>query len=110
MGGSSEAMQRVHCLIDCVANIDASVLISGESGTGKELVARAIHNRGSRERKPFVAVACGAIPETLIEAELFGHEKGAFTGTVGAREGLLEQAGDGTIFLHEIAELSPYLQ
>lgn len=108
--GSSEAMQRVHYLVDCVANIDASVLITGESGTGKELVARAIHNRGTRGSKPFVAVACGAIPETLIEAELFGHEKGAFTGTVGAREGFFEQAGDGTLFLDEIGELSPYVQ
>jgi DNA-binding NtrC family response regulator len=110
MVGSSDAMQRVHYLIDCVANIEASVLVSGESGTGKELVARAIHNRGSRSNKPFVAVACGAIPETLIEAELFGHEKGAFTGTVGAREGFFEQAGDGTLFLDEIGELSPYVQ
>jgi DNA-binding NtrC family response regulator len=110
MVGSSEAMQRVHYLIDCVANVDASVLVTGESGTGKELVARAIHNRGSRANKPFVAVACGAIPETLIEAELFGHEKGAFTGTVGSREGFFEQAGDGTLFLDEIGELSPYVQ
>jgi transcriptional regulator with PAS, ATPase and Fis domain len=93
-----------------VADIDASVLINGESGTGKELVARAIHQRGSRCRRPFVAVACGAIPETLIEAELFGHEKGAFTGTVGAREGFFEQAADGTIFLDEIGELSLYTQ
>jgi len=110
MVGSSEPMQRVHYLIDCVANIEASVLINGESGTGKELVARAIHNRGSRANKPFVAVACGAIPETLIEAELFGHEKGAFTGTVGSREGFFEQAGDGTLFLDEIGELTPYVQ
>jgi DNA-binding NtrC family response regulator len=110
MVGSSDAMRQVHHLIDCVANIDASVLIAGESGTGKELVARAIHSRGSRARKPFVAVSCGAIPETLIEAELFGHEKGAFTGTVGSREGLFEQAGDGTLFLDEIGELSPYTQ
>lgn len=110
MVGSSEAMQRVHHLVDCVANVEASVLINGESGTGKELVARAIHNRGSRARKPFVAVACGAIPETLIEAELFGHEKGAFTGTVNAREGFFEQAEDGTLFLDEIGELSPYVQ
>ncbi|KAA6459146.1 sigma-54-dependent Fis family transcriptional regulator [Acidobacteria bacterium AB60] len=110
MVGASEAMQRVHYLIDCVSNIDASVLINGESGTGKELVARAIHNRGSRANKPFVAVACGAIPETLIEAELFGHEKGAFTGTVGSREGFFEQAGDGTLFLDEIGELTPYVQ
>jgi DNA-binding NtrC family response regulator len=110
MIGTSETMQQVEYLIGCVANIDASVLISGESGTGKELVARAIHSRGTRTRRPFVAVACGAIPETLIEAELFGHEKGAFTGTVGAREGLFEQAGDGTLFLDEIGELSPYTQ
>jgi transcriptional regulator with PAS, ATPase and Fis domain len=82
------------------------VLISGESGTGKELVASAIHNLGNRAKRPFVAVSCGAIPETLIEAELFGHEKGAYTGTVGAREGFLEKAGDGTLFLDEIGELS----
>jgi DNA-binding NtrC family response regulator len=110
MIGSSEVMQHMHHLINCVANIDASVLISGESGTGKELIARAVHGRGVRARRPFVAVACGAIPETLIESELFGHEKGAFTGTVGAREGFFEQAGDGTLFLDEIGELAPYTQ
>ena len=110
MIGISPSMQQVHHLIDCVANIEASVLVSGESGTGKELVARAIHNRGSRAQRPFVAVACGAIPETLIESELFGHEKGAFTGTVGAREGFFEQAADGTLFLDEIGELSLYTQ
>ena len=110
MVGNSPAMQHVHHLIDCVANIDASVLITGESGTGKELVARAIHNRGNRSGRPFVAVACGAIPETLIEAELFGHEKGAYTGTVGAREGYLEQSRDGTLFLDEIGELSLFTQ
>jgi len=100
----------VHHLIDCVSNIDASVLITGESGTGKELVARAIHNRGTRGSRPFIAVACGAIPETLIEAELFGHEKGAYTGTVGSREGYLEQSRDGTLFLDEIGELSLFTQ
>jgi DNA-binding NtrC family response regulator len=110
MIGASPQMQNVHHLIDCVANIEASVLVTGESGTGKELVVRAIHNRGSRGNRPFVAVACGAIPETLIEAELFGHEKGAFTGTVGAREGFFEQTGDGTLFLDEIGELSLYTQ
>jgi DNA-binding NtrC family response regulator len=110
MVGSSPAMRQTHHLIDCVSNIDASVLITGESGTGKELVARAIHNRGNRGSRPFVAVACGAIPETLIEAELFGHEKGAYTGTVGSREGYLEQSGDGTLFLDEIAELSLFTQ
>jgi len=86
------------------------VLVTGESGTGKELIARAIHNMGSRSKRPFVAVSCGAIPETLIEAELFGHEKGAFTGTVGAREGYFEQAGDGTLFLDEIGDLSLFTQ
>ena len=110
MVGTSAAMQQVHHLIDCVANIDASVLITGESGTGKELVARAIHNRGNRNGRPFIAVAGGALPETHIEAELFGHEKGAYTGTVGAREGYLEQSKDGTLFLDEIGELSLFTQ
>jgi len=110
MVGTTEPILQVHRLIERVADIDASVLIVGESGTGKELISRAIHNSGSRANRPFVAVACGAIPETLIEAELFGHEKGAFTGSVGAREGYLEQAGDGTLFLDEIGELSPYTQ
>jgi DNA-binding NtrC family response regulator len=110
MIGSSPQMQKVYHLVDCVADLNASVLVTGESGTGKELIARAIHNLGSRASRPFVAVSCGAIPETLIEAELFGHEKGAFTGTVGAREGFFEQAGEGTIFLDEIGELSLYTQ
>jgi DNA-binding NtrC family response regulator len=106
MIGHSSPMQEVYDLVHRVANVNASVLVTGESGTGKELIAQAIHNLGSRSQRPFVAVCCGAIPETLIEAELFGHEKGAFTGTVGAREGYLEQAGDGTLFLDEIGELS----
>ncbi len=110
MIGSSPQMKKVYHLVGCVADLNASVLVTGESGTGKELIARAIHNLGSRSDKPFVAVSCGAIPETLIEAELFGHEKGAFTGTVGAREGFFEQAGEGTIFLDEIGELSLYTQ
>ena len=110
MIGSSPQMQKVYHLVSCVADLNASVLVTGESGTGKELIARAIHNLGSRSDRPFVAVSCGAIPETLIEAELFGHEKGAFTGTVGAREGFFEQAGEGTIFLDEIGELSLYTQ
>jgi transcriptional regulator with PAS, ATPase and Fis domain len=108
--GSSEGLRSVYDLIRRVANLPAVVLINGESGTGKELVARAIHNLSTRANRPFVAVSCGAIPETLIEAELFGHEKGAFTGSVGSREGLLEQAGDGTLFLDEIGELSPSVQ
>jgi DNA-binding NtrC family response regulator len=103
-------MQRVYQMIHRVTNLNAAVLVTGESGTGKELIARAIHNMGSRAKRPFVAVSCGAIPETLIEAELFGHEKGAFTGTVGAREGYFEQAGDGTLFLDEIGDLSLFTQ
>ncbi len=108
--GSSPQMLQVYQLIHRVANLNASVLVTGESGTGKELIARAIHNLGSRGNRPFVAVSCGAIPETLIEAELFGHEKGAFTGTVGAREGYFEQAADGTLFLDEIGDLSVFTQ
>jgi DNA-binding NtrC family response regulator len=108
--GSSGRSQVVYDLIRRVANLSAFVLVTGESGTGKELVARAIHNQGSRAKDPFVAVSCGAIPESLIEAELFGHEKGAYTGSMGARAGYLEQAGDGTIFLDEIGELSLHTQ
>jgi DNA-binding NtrC family response regulator len=104
--GSSPQMQVVYDLVHRVANVNASVLVTGESGTGKELIANAIHNLGIRFTRPFVAVSCGAIPESLIEAELFGHEKGAFTGTIGARVGYLEQAGEGTLFLDEIGELS----
>jgi DNA-binding NtrC family response regulator len=108
--GSSSQMQRVYQLVRSVTSLNAAVLVTGESGTGKELIARAIHNLGARSSKPFVAVSCGAIPETLIEAELFGHEKGAFTGTVGAREGYFEQAADGTLFLDEIGDLSLFTQ
>jgi transcriptional regulator with PAS, ATPase and Fis domain len=100
----------VYDLIQRVAGLNAFVLITGESGTGKELIARAIHNLSERQSFPFVAVSCGAIPETLIEAELFGCEKGAFTGAVGSRKGYLEQAGHGTLFLDEIGELSPHTQ
>ncbi len=106
MIGSSPQIRQVYELVRRVANVNTSVLVTGESGTGKELTARAIHNLGNRSGQPFVAVCCGAIPETLIEAELFGHEKGAFTGTVGLRQGYLEQAGAGTLFLDEIGELS----
>ena len=110
MIGSSPLMQRVYQLVRDVTNLTVTVLVTGESGTGKELIARAIHNLGSRSGRPFVAVSCGAIPETLIEAELFGHEKGAFTGTTGAREGYFEQAEDGTLFLDEIGDLSLFTQ
>jgi DNA-binding NtrC family response regulator len=91
--GASTPMRALYDLVRRVANLNASVLIVGESGTGKELVARAIHNLGGRANRPFVAVSCGAIPETLVEAELFGHEKGAFTGTSGTREGYLDKLG-----------------
>lgn len=104
--GSSPQIRQVYDLVRRVASINTPVLVTGESGTGKELTARAIHNLGTRAGQPFVAVCCGAIPDTLIEAELFGHEKGAFTGTVGMRQGYLEQAGAGTLFLDEIGELS----
>jgi DNA-binding NtrC family response regulator len=108
--GKGPLSQGVYDLIRRVSDLDAFVLISGESGTGKELVARAIHNLSRRSAAPFVAVSCGAIPETLLEAELFGHEKGAYTGTVGSRDGYFEQAGKGTLFLDEIGELSLHAQ
>jgi DNA-binding NtrC family response regulator len=108
--GSSPQMLRAYQLVHSVANLNAAVLVTGESGTGKELIARAIHNLGVRANRPFVAVSCGAIPETLIEAELFGHEKGAYTGTTGARAGYFEQAADGTLFLDEIGDLSLFTQ
>jgi len=108
--GTSLLMQRVYRRVRNVANLNAAVLITGESGTGKELIARAIHNLGPRSNQPFIAVSCGAIPETLIESELFGHANGAFTGSVGPHEGYLEKAGDGTLFFDEIGELSPLTQ
>jgi len=108
--GASGRTKVVYDMIRRVADLDAFVLIAGESGTGKELVARAIHNLSHRAKLPFVAISCGAIPESLIEAELFGHEKGAFTSAAGARAGHMEQAGEGTLFLDEIGELSLYTQ
>jgi DNA-binding NtrC family response regulator len=104
--GCSAPMLCVYDMVRRVTKLDASVLITGESGTGKELVARAIHNLGNRAKRPFLAVSCGAIPESLIEAELFGHEKGAYTGAIGQRHGYLEQAGDGTLLLDEVGEIS----
>ncbi len=103
--GASERMQEVFELIHKVAPTRTTILITGESGTGKELVARAIHARGTRSGEPFVAINCGAIPETLIESELFGHSKGSFTGATSDKPGLFERADKGTVFLDEIGEL-----
>src|SRR3989442_2680100 len=108
--GSSPAMQPVFELITAVAGSESAVLLVGESGTGKELAARAIHWNGSRRAGPFVAVNCAAIPDTLLESELFGHEKGAFTGAQRKRRGLFAEAAGGTLFLDEIADMSLALQ
>lgn len=110
MIGESALMQHVYDLIARVARTDSTVLISGESGTGKELAARAVHRNSRRSDRPFVAVNCAALAESLLESELFGHEKGAFTGALMQRKGRLEIADGGSIFLDEIAELSPPLQ
>jgi DNA-binding NtrC family response regulator len=108
--GSSPGMQQVTQLIQKVAPTDATVLVRGASGTGKELVARALHNNSARRDKPLITVNCAALQETLLESEFFGHEKGAFTGAVGAKAGLVEVAEGGTLFIDEIAEMSPALQ
>ncbi|TDO04025.1 sigma-54-dependent transcriptional regulator [Sunxiuqinia elliptica] len=108
--GESEAMNQVFREIESVAQSNASVIITGESGTGKELVARAIHANSPRRYFPLVSVHCGALSESLLESELFGHEKGAFTGAVYNRKGRFEMANNGTIFLDEIATISPKMQ
>ncbi len=105
MVGSSRAMQEIFRLVEMVAPSTASVLITGESGTGKEMVARTIHELSPRKNKPFVAINCSAIPETLIESEIFGHEKGAFTGALERRSGCFELAEEGTLLLDEIGEM-----
>src|SRR6201984_764751 len=110
MVGASGPMLEVFIMIGKVAETDSTVLICGESGTGKELVAEAIHDYSQRKDKPFIVVNCAALPENLLETELFGHERGAFTGAIGRKIGRFEMAESGTIFLDEIGELSPVLQ
>jgi DNA-binding NtrC family response regulator len=108
--GKAPSMQRVFRLVERVAPTRASVLVSGETGTGKELVARAVHELSPRSNKPFVAVNCSALPASLLEAELFGHTKGSFTGAVQSRRGLIEEAAGGTLFLDEISTLTEDMQ
>ena len=108
--GASGAIRRVKRMIEQVAPFDTTVLITGESGTGKEVAARAVHEQSARRDKPFVAVNCGAIPSELLESELFGHEKGAFTGAITARRGRFEMADGGTLFLDEIGDMSLPMQ
>ena len=108
--GSSESIRLVNRLICQVAEFDSNVLILGESGTGKEVVARAIHDSSPRRARPFIPINCGAIPAELLESELFGHEKGAFTGALAARKGRFEVADGGTIFLDEIGDMNPTMQ
>ena len=108
--GKSSNIKKVYEMIEAVAETDTTVLISGNSGTGKELVARALHYKSHRRNKPFIAVNCGAISENLIESELFGHKKGAFTGAISDKEGYMKAANGGTLFLDEISEMPPQLQ
>jgi len=108
--GNTPRMLQIYKMIRQVAKTDTNILITGESGTGKELVARAIHEDSARAQRPFVVINCGGIPETLMESELFGHKKGAFTGATGDKKGLFEEAQRGTVFLDEIGELSFHIQ
>ncbi len=108
--GKSEEIQKVFNLVDKVADTDSTILICGESGTGKELIAKAIHYRSSRANKPFVSINCSALPENLLESELFGHVKGSFTGAIRDKDGLFKVASGGTFFLDEVGETSPAIQ
>jgi two-component system response regulator HydG len=108
--GQSAAMTAIFEMITEVAGTDASVLLAGETGTGKELIAKAIHAKSPRANLPFIAINCGAIPDTLLESELFGHQKGAFTGAMQARKGFFEVVDGGTLFLDEVGEISPKMQ
>jgi DNA-binding NtrC family response regulator len=108
--GQSPAMEDIFRLIPDVAQSDSSILLTGETGTGKELVAKAIHAKSRRAHLPFIAINCGALPDTLLETELFGHQKGVFTGATHARKGFLEVVSGGTLFLDEIGEISPKMQ
>src|SRR5439155_14955998 len=108
--GKSRSMSQLFHLLETVATTNSTILVTGETGTGKEVVARAIHHHSPRSKERFVALNCSAIPETMLEAELFGHVRGAFTGAIGARRGRLEQANKGTLFLDEIGTMSGALQ
>ncbi len=108
--GRSPRMQEIFSLIERVAKTTSTVLISGESGTGKELIARAVHFSGPRSRQHFLSINCGAMPENLLESELFGHQRGAFTGAVREKKGLFQEADQGTLFLDEIGEMTPSMQ
>jgi DNA-binding NtrC family response regulator len=110
MLGQSEEMRRIYTVIEAVANSNASVLIVGESGTGKELVSRALHQKSNRKKGPFIALNCGAFPREILENELFGHEKGAFTGAIAEKPGAFELADGGTLFLDEVAEMESDIQ
>jgi len=108
--GESSAMKDVYKMVERVSQANSNVLVTGQSGTGKELVARAIHSNSDRAKKPFLAINCGAIPENLVESELFGHKKGAFTGAESDKEGIFVAANGGTVFLDEVAEIPLNLQ
>ncbi|HSA97286.1 MAG TPA: sigma-54 dependent transcriptional regulator [Acidobacteriota bacterium] len=110
MIGKSRAMQEIYILIEKVASTDSTVMITGESGTGKEMAARAVHLQGARRDHPFVSINCAALPENLLESELFGHVRGSFTGAVSDKKGMFELAQRGTLFLDEVGEMSPWTQ